>query len=520
MGRKISSGTALDEHRQRTGVPSRRFGSTADIDTIFVIKSDSIFCISAVVIAVLGSAFGGQAPQDAQLASRIEQILGEDGARSAFWGIHVEDLATGDVLYSRDADKTFIPASNQKILVSATALDALGSSYRYRTALYFDGRIRGDVLEGDLVLRGSGDPTFGSVFAGGADPLRTWARRLAEMGVRRIEGRIVGDDDVFDDRPYAEGWDIDYVTAQSSRLLGVSTNGIAYNDNVVEIKITASAPGEPPQIETRPEGYLEINNRMTTRGRQRGIAVQTDRALGGESISFRGSIPIRYAGTIVMPVTNPTAFAVRAFSSYLEGHGIEVEAEAVDVDDLVDYEYSKDSPLFAYVSPPLSEILVLVNKESNNFYAEQVFRTFAPGGSASGGERRVKELLARAGANTSAISIRDGSGLSRKNFVTPEAMAKLLAHMHGHREHAAFFASLARGGEPQSTLRHRLHNLPVFAKTGSLEFVRSLSGYATTPRGQIVAFAVFANNYSIPSYHVTQSIDRIVMELASAQVGS
>lgn len=475
---------------------------------------------AALVLAVLVSSFTALSPQDAKLASRIDQIISADGAESAFWGIYVQDLVTGDILYRQNANKTFIPASNQKVLVSATALDALGSSYRYRTALYFDGRVRGDVLEGDLILRGSGDPTFGSVFAVGGDPLVAWARRLAEMGVRRIEGRIVGDDNVFDDRLYAEGWDVDYVTNQSSRLLGVSTNGIAYNDNVVEVKITASRPGEAPRIETRPEGYLEIRNGMTTRGRQRGIAVKTDRALGGESISFRGSIPIRYAGTIVMPVTNPTALAVQAFRSYLEGHGIEIEAEVVDIDDLSEYDYSRDSPLFAYISPPLREILPLVNKESNNFYAEQVFRTFASGGSASGGERRIKDLLERAGADTRAISIRDGSGLSRKNFITPEAMTRLLTHMYGHRERDTFISSLAKGGEPQSTLRHRLQNLPVFAKTGSLEYVRCLSGYATTPGGRTIAFAVFANNYSAPSYHVTQSIDRIVMELASANVGS
>lgn len=473
-----------------------------------------------VIAAAFLLSFTPNGVQDARLASRIDQIISENGAESAFWGIFVQDLATGEVLYSRDAKKSFIPASNQKVLVSAAALDALGSTYRYRTALYFDGRVRGDALEGDLILRGSGDPTFGSVFAPGGDPLVAWARRLAEMGVRRIEGRIVGDDNVFDDRKYAEGWDVDYVTNQSSRLLGVSTNGIAYNDNVVEVKITASRAGQPPRIETRPDGYLEIQNGLTTRGRQRGIAVNTDRALGGETISFKGSIPIRYAGTIVMPVTNPTALAVQAFRNYLEGQGIEVEGEALDIDDLSDYEYSRDAPLFAHVSPPLREILSLVNKESNNFYAEQVFRTFAPGGSADGGERRIKQLLEGAGADTRPVSIRDGSGLSRKNFVTPEAMARLLTHMYSHPERDVFMASLAKGGEPQSTLRHRLHNLPVFAKTGSLESVRSLSGYATTAGGRTLAFAIFANNYSAPSYHVTQSIDRIVMELASANVGS
>lgn len=476
--------------------------------------------LTAVVLALLFTGIAAQNPATAPLAPRIEQILAEDAANQAFWGIYVQDVASGEVLYSHNPRKAFIPASNQKIFTSATALDALGSDYRFRTSLYFHGEVRGDVLHGDLILRGSGDPTFGSVDASGGDPLRQWARQLAEIGITRIEGRIVGDDNAFDDQPYAEGWDVDYITSQSSRLLGVSTNGIAYNDNVVEVKITASRAGEAPEIATRPEGYLGIKNGMTTAGRQRGIAVRTNRNLGSETVEMRGTIPRSYAGTIVMPVTNPTALAIQSFSNQLQTHGIEVSGESVDIDDLSEYEYSREMPLFVYVSPPLTEILSEINKDSNNFYAEQVFRAFAPGGSANGGERRINALLSRAGAATDAINIRDGSGLSRKNFITPEAMAKLLTYMYSHPEKDVFLASMAEGGEARSTLRSRLSNVPVRAKTGSLEFVRALSGYATTPDGRTVSFAVFANNFPSQAYVITQSIDRIVMELASANQAS
>lgn len=487
---------------------------------IFEIARRTTFRLAAIFLALLLAGFVAPQPDSALLAPRINKIIQEDGVSQAFWGIYMEDVRSGQVLYSHDARKTFIPASNQKILTSAAALDRLGSDYRYRTTLYFDGRIAGDVLEGDLVLRGSGDPTFGSVFSKGEDPLRTWARRLAEMGVKRIDGRIIGDDNAFDDRLYSEGWDIDYVMTQSSRLLGVSTNGIAYKDNVVQIKITAESTGDPPKIETRPDGYLGIENGLKTANRRRGISVKTQRNLGGESIVLRGTIPRSYAGTIVMPVTNPTSFAVQSFARQLQEFGIEVNAEPTDIDELFEFEYSTDTPLFVYVSPPLTEILRIINKESNNFYAEQVFRTFAVAGSANGGERRVKELLSRAGAATDGISIRDGSGLSRKNYVTPESMGKLLAHMHSHSERDAFVASLAEGGEARSTMRSRLGTIPVRAKTGSLEFVRALSGYATLPSGKTVVFVVFANNFTAPSYRITQTIDRVVMELASADQGS
>lgn len=471
--------------------------------------------LAIAVLVALGLVATSGAFLPAGLDERLGAILDGPEAGPAFWGIAVLDVATGEVLYSRNADKPLLPASNQKVLTSATALDALGSSYRYQTTLYFDGDVAGATLRGDLVIDGSGDPTFGSIEARRGDPLRQWARQLAAMGVTRIEGRIIGDDDAFDDRPYAEGWDIDYVMTQSSRLLGVSTGGLSYYDNVAEIQIRANGAGAVPEVTMRPSNYLTLKADLSASGRSRGIAVRTGRTLGSEVVVLEGSLPRTYAGTIVVPVTNPTIFALHSFRQYLQEAGITVAAEVYDVDDLDEPpRLARAEPLFVYLSPPLSEILKIVNKESNNFYADQVFRTFAWGGSGEGGERRVKELLARAGAATDGLSIRDGSGLSRKDLVTPEAMARLLVHMSRHPEREAFAASLARGGEARSTLRGRLAGVPVMAKTGSLEYVRSLSGYATTTEGRTVAFAVFANNFTAPAYRINQTIDRLVMELA------
>lgn len=454
------------------------------------------------------------------LADRIEQIIAGQEAEQAIWGIYVQDIASGRVLYSQNAEKVLMPASNQKLLTTATALDALGSDYRYQTTLFFDGETQGPVLQGDLILEGAGDPTFGSIEADGGDPLRAWARRLAEMGVQRIEGRLIGDDDTFSDRPYAEGWDIDYLTHQSSRALGVSASGLSYNDNVVEIQITATSPGEAPRITMRPTNYLDIRNQLTTSSRRRGISVDTDRNIGTETIILSGSVPRSYRGTIVMPVTNPTTFALHSFKQYLQEAGIQVDAPVVDIDELEQQpQYEDARPLFVHLSPPLAEIIALTNKESNNYYAEQLFRTFGWGGTAEGAERRTKALLSRAGVDTDGLSIRDGSGLSRKDMVTPQALGQLLAYMYRHEAAGAFLASLPEGGERESTLQYRLSGTPVQAKTGSLEYVRALSGYIDPGTAHPLAFVIFANNFTVPSYRVVQTIDRIVMELATARPG-
>ena len=478
------------------------------------------------LLVLLLLALTGGTPAPAPVSERLEQLLEADGANSAFWGIYVQDVASGEVIYAHNAEKAMLPASNQKLLTTAAMLDAFGNDYRYRTILYFDGDVDGSVLRGDLIIRGSGDPTFGSSELGGRgvnDPLRQWAQRLAEMGVTRIEGRIIADDNAFDEQPYAEGWDIDYIISQSSRSLGVSSSGLAYHDNVIEMKIESTSPGEAPSVTTRPADYLDIQSRATTSSRRRGWALKINRVVGTETIQMEGTLPRTYAGTIEMPVTNPALFTVHSFKAYLEEAGLEVPADVVDIDDITDLEqqpdYEEAQPLFVYLSPPITRIIDVLNKESNNFYAEQIFRTFGWGGSTGGGGRRVKNLLSRAGVETGALSIRDGSGLSRKNLITPEAMGKLLAYMYQHGEREAFVQSLAAGGEPQTTLRSRLGNIPVRAKTGSLEYVRALSGYADTPDGRTLAFAIFANNYTAPPYQITQTIDRVVMAITSLSAG-
>ena len=465
------------------------------------------------LLLLVGSLLPGRTTAQS-LSDRIDDLLQERRATHAFWGISIYDLDRDSLLYSRNANHGFLPASNQKLMTTAAALDLLGSTYRYETALHFEGTTSGSVMKGNLRLEGSGDPTFGSTARRRTDPLRDWAERLAEMGVRRIEGRLIGDDDAFQEGFYPDGWNVNYLTREKGEQMGVRAGGLSYRDNSVPVSVQATRPGEPPAVRVRPAGAVEYENRAVTSERWRGSTLLINRTFSTNKLVLTGSVARSYEGIRNVPVSNPTVFTLRVFRERLREAGIETDLRLVDVDSL-ETPAEDGRPLFVKLSPPLSEIVRVINKRSDNFYAEQVFRTYGWGGTVRGGARRTETFLRRAGIDTRSLTINDGSGLSRKNLVTPRALRSLLAHMDEHPEREAFLSSLPRGGEYNTTLSARLARTSVWAKTGSLSFVRALSGYVERPDGSPVAFVLFANNYTGPSYQITHTMDDIVRVLSA-----
>lgn len=443
------------------------------------------------------------------LAPRIDSLLEQRRASHGFWGVSIYDLDRDSVLYRRNSTRGFLPASNQKLFTTAAALDLLGSTYRYETTLSFNGTTEDSVMQGDLRLTGTGDPTLGSTARGRSDPFRDWAERLAEMGVRRIEGRLLGDDNAIQEGYYPDGWNVNHLTRDKGEKMGLTPGGLSYRDNSVPVTVRATQPGEPPEVSVQPEGAVQLENRAVTSERWRGSTLLINRTFSTNDLVLTGSVARSYSGIRNVPVSDPTIFALRIFRKRLDAAGIEADLALADIDSLETVP-EKGDPLFVNVSPPLSEIVNVINKESNNFYAEQVFRTYGWGGSTGGGVRQTESFLRRTGIDTRALMINDGSGLSRKNLVTPQAVRELLVEMEGHAEQPAFFASLPQGGERSTTLQSRLARSDVRAKTGSLSFVRALSGYADRADGTRVAFTLLVNNYTGPSYQITHTMDDII----------
>ncbi len=478
---------------------------------LLVLAAVAVALVLALVAMPGRTLDASSAATDAAIRNAIDGVVADEKLPETFWGIYVQNLRTGEVTYSRNADMSLMPASNLKLVTTATALDALGPDYRFVTGLYFDGTARDSTLRGDLVLRGSGDPTFGSLLFE-RDPLRAWAQQLRALGVARIEGRIIGDDDAIDDLPYADGWDINYIATED---WAQSVGGLTYADNLVTLKIAGTQPGEPATITPDPAGYVEVRNDLTTSRRRGYNPIRIRRVVGTNQIRIEGSVSAGYEGAARIPIQDPTGFTLNAFADRLREAGITIAAEIRDADDLEEPPSYDDAPILVHLSPPLLDILTQINFKSNNLFAEQVFRTFARNGLAIGGEQRVLEFLEKAGVETAGVSIRDGSGLSRKNLISPEAMGAMLAHVYRSPMRDAYVGTLARGGQEETTLRYRLAGLPVRAKTGSIEHVRTLSGYVAGPDDTPYVFVVFANNFTSRSSLVSLAENEIVSAIAS-----
>lgn len=481
----------------------------------------------AVMIAAAGLAPRSAASQpDPDLSAAIEDVLLASAMENAWWGAIAVDVNTGRVLHEMNADRSFMPASVTKLFTTAAALAVLGPRFAYRTRLYAAGPVVGDTLRGDLIVRGAGDPTFGVARQdrGALATFRAWADSLGALGIRRISGDIVGDDDVFDDVPLGDSWswdDLQYGYA-------AEISGLSFHGNVVELSIVPTRPGSPGALSWQPDNtdYVSIINRSRTAARGARLVEGYERLPGTNRFEVTSEVPAARVEQEELSVHNPTLYFAHVLTEVLRAEGITVDGMPIDVDELAykpHYDQEGLRIVARHTSATLAELAREINKESNNLWAEQVLRTLAAAsgsvGSAAGGQRRAKSVFAEAGIDTSRIQLVDGSGLSRKNLVTPRMATDLLRFMARHEDRAvrdAFIESLAVGGR-DGTLEYRFRTgtPEVRAKTGSLGNVSALSGYVRTRDGRLVAFALLCNHYTTRSALVRSAQDAVVTILGS-----
>jgi serine-type D-Ala-D-Ala carboxypeptidase/endopeptidase (penicillin-binding protein 4) len=451
----------------------------------------------------------------AALRQSIDSMVGDPKFRNAHWGILIVDPVRGDTLYSRNAGKLFMPASNQKIITGAVALSALGRDYRFRTALVARGPVAGGVLEGDLEVVGSGDPTYSDRAIGDARTrLLAIADSLRHRGISRIEGRITAGGDAFPDSPLGFGWAWDDLGFPYSA--GVDELMLNEGFGVVLVK-AGTAAGEPVTAATWPAREYPLVRiaartvaRDTAAVRQR-LRVEWDAS--GDTVTLTGEIMAGDSARLEIAYRDVQRAFFHGLKEALAERGITVRGR--------DIAPRVADTLLAVYSEPLSAILPHMQKPSQNQIAEVVFKTIGREvtgvGTADSARRAVERQLVAWGADTAGFAVRDGSGLSRHDYLTPETIVKVLDAMRRSAGFEVFYASLPVAGV-DGTIRNRMRGTAaqgnVRAKTGFVDKARSLSGYVTDADGGMLMFSMLCNNWTVPVRDVERVQDTIASALA------
>jgi D-alanyl-D-alanine carboxypeptidase/D-alanyl-D-alanine-endopeptidase (penicillin-binding protein 4) len=455
-----------------------------------------------------------------QLQLNIDTLLQEPALAPGTWGVLVQSLSRNDTLYAVNPHKLMLPSSNLKVFTLAAAAERLGWDYTYETAVAATAGIESGRIDGDLIVSGSGDPSLSESNELGPRLFELWAERLKTLGVATISGRIIGDDHAFDNETLGAGWMWDDLNEGYSAGIGA----LQVDQNVTSLTVSpGSVVGSAAVALFAAEGTgLTVRNRATTGPPDSPPSVRVHRPAFSAMIELGGSIPLD-AKPIkrAVPVDNPTLYFVSELRRVLIASGIEVRGAAIDIDDLPETPLTGDRlPLLVHRSPPLSTLAERLMKFSQNQYAETLLKTLgAAAGQPTfeGGRVAVRQVAESWGVAPGDLVLADGSGLSRYNLVTPQALVTVLAHVdRDERLKEPFEATLPIAGR-DGTLAGRLKGTPadgnVRAKTGSFSNARSVAGYARTADGEPIVFAIIANNFGIPAAVIDRVTDDIITHI-------
>ncbi len=469
----------------------------------------------------------------AELRQRLADHIGQPKYNAAMWGVKIVSLDTGVTVFERNPQKLFSPASNSKLYTVALALDRLGPDYQIKTSLYAKARPnRRGTLKGDLIVYGRGDPTINARLHGGDiyQALEPLVSALTNAGVKRISGDLVADGSYFHGPPFGSGWawdDLEY-------YYGAEISALTINDNTLQAVVEPGARvGAPCQLELWPAtSWLTLSNLTETVESSASRRIHFYHPLCQNLVYVSGQMPIGHAGsTNDVTVHNPAGLFGSLFKQALARQGIkfkgkvrtvnwpEVQAPSIDRRNLME--------LGSMESLPVRDLAREVEKPSQNLYADLLLAQVGEKSRAADssgrltseelGIRELNKLLAEAGIQRGETIFEEGSGLSRDNLTCPNATVSLLRFMSRHKYAQDYLDALPIAGV-DGTLRNRMKGTPaagnVRAKTGTLRWANSLSGYVTTAAGEHLVFSLMVNRY-YEARPARGDLDTIAVLLAS-----
>ncbi len=478
------------------------------------------------------------------LERQINVILHEAGADRGDWGIEVARLPDGKVLFKRDADHFFHPASNMKLLTTAAALELVGPDFIFRTTIESDKAPDAAGRVGDLVLVGRGDPNLGnrvvpytrdSERQGPTDAvIQQLAEQVKTRGVRDVNGNLIVDDRYFVDEPYGDNWGIEDMMWG----YGAPVTAVAFNDNELLLHIyPAGKDGNLAVVMLDPDvDAFRVVNKIETVNSAGNTRIWVERLPGSAELDLWGQIGLGhgvYEDTVAIP--NPPLAVARMLRRALEARGITVHGDT-EVLELRRMDATGELPAIAtpadrvvlaeHDSLPLREDIKVINKVSQNLHCEMLLRTIGQvttrEGSPRAGLDALQAFLTQAGIDPDDFYLADGSGLSRTTLIAPQAIIKVLEVMARSAHFQDYFNSLPIAGV-DGLLEDRMKDTRaegnLHAKTGTLTHVNALSGYMDLPSGTRLAFSIIGNDYLLDSAEGRSAIDDVALAIYETFAG-
>lgn len=447
----------------------------------------------------------------------LDKLLSSKLNRVGRWGVAVMSLEDGALIYQHNSDSRFIPASNTKLFTTAAALEKLGPEYSYQTEIYACGPIDSSgKLSGDLLIKGSGDPTINDI-----GTMEIWADNLKAMGITEITGDIIGDKGDFVPEKL-----VSIIPRSANKLvrpkkrLAWRLSGLSFRENVVVVSLKGGKIGKPINYSIDPPmsvdvknlsktiagSYSTINKKIrnkdgtySTKPRKvynNGKAYAT---FDGATLKITGKLAAGASKKFTFIAKEPESHFARIFAELLQERDIKIAGKIRASQEQIPVREDSTSLLYVHYSEPLSEIIKVINKKSHNLYAESLLQTI--GAEVDGEGSRERGSLAERGIinqmGLGEVDLFDGCGLSRQNEVSPLQVVNLLKYMHEQPYWDVFYRSLSIGGI-DGTLEGRFSQPDfcgrVYAKTGSIGGVSALSGYLTAKNGKMFAFSIMVNN--------------------------
>lgn len=463
-------------------------------------------------------------PKDV-IQKRIDSLATSPFLENGFIGISIKSVNSDKNIVEYNAKKSLTPASTLKLVSSATALIALGSDFKYITTLEYSGEIKDSILTGNIIIKGSGDPSLGSWrFKNQPDYKQlteNWAKKIKSLGIKEIKGRVFGDSSFFDENVISDGW----IWGDMGNYFGAGAYGLNMNENLYWATFNpAKYMGNAPLVKTSPDlpYYTKINRVLTDKsgtGDQvniystpyQDVLIMEGFVPAGENFSVKGSIP------------DPALFSAYFLHKKLEELNIKISESPLSLLEANKKNISfqkplQSTPIDSLQSPPLKDLVKECNLHSINLYAEAFLKTPSVmlnlGSSTDASVKGLRQIWQTKGVRLEGLKMKDGSGLAPANSITPNNMTDILKAMFLEKSYDDFYESIpvvgvsgtvANLGKKSKAIGN------VHAKSGTIDGVKAYSGYFTAQNGEIMCFSMMFNKYNSDFGSATKELEKLMI---------